>query len=88
MIITATEKALKHEHGSYEYFLHGLKDSASDGEQGHNVSVWEAFKFAVAGVERFYKEAGRNTTSTSDIGQWSALTRCPQGTRCPFHRTL
>jgi len=31
------------------------------------VSVWEAFKFAVAGTERFYKEAGRIATEHPQI---------------------
>ena len=46
----------------YDYFLEALQTPAADEDKDQKVSVWEAFKYAVAGTERFYKEEGRLAT--------------------------
>src|SRR5262249_18394251 len=46
----------------YDYFLEALQSTAADEDKDQKISVWEAFKFAVAGTERFYKEEGRLAT--------------------------
>jgi hypothetical protein len=46
----------------YEYFLEALQSPSADEDKDQKVSVWEAFKFAVSGTERFYKEEGRLAT--------------------------
>jgi pyruvate-formate lyase len=46
----------------YEHFLAGLQDLASDEDKDKKVSLWEAFKFASDGVERYYKDQGRLAT--------------------------
>ena len=48
-------------------FLTGLQKSAADENKDQKISVWEAFKFAVDGVERFYKDAGRIATEHPQI---------------------
>jgi hypothetical protein len=51
----------------YQYFLEALQSAAADEDKDQKTSVWEAFKFASAGVERFYKEEGRLATEHSQI---------------------
>jgi hypothetical protein len=46
----------------YDYFLEALQSPAADEDKDQKVSVWEAFKYAVSGTDRFYKEEGRLTT--------------------------
>lgn len=46
----------------YDYFLQALESDVADEDKDKKVSVWEAFKFAVAATERFYKEEGRLAT--------------------------
>jgi hypothetical protein len=46
----------------YDYFLEALQSPAADEDKDQKISVWEAFKYAVAGTERFYKEEGRLAT--------------------------
>ena len=46
----------------YDYFLEALQGTAADEDKDQKVSIWEAFKYAVAGTERFYKEEGRLAT--------------------------
>ena len=46
----------------YDYFLEALESPAADEDKDQKVSVWEAFKYAVAATERFYKEEGRLAT--------------------------
>lgn len=57
-ILLASSRSGEKEEGSvfYEHFLAGLKGLAADEDKDKKVSVWEAFKFASSGVERFYKE--------------------------------
>src|SRR5262249_18107895 len=51
----------------YDYFLEALQSPAADEDKDQKVSVWEAFKYAVAGTERFYKEEGRLATENQQI---------------------
>ncbi|HLQ76703.1 MAG TPA: hypothetical protein VK210_05080 [Terriglobia bacterium] len=68
MIIAATKTGFEgNDTVFYEYFLNGLQKAAADENKDHKVSVWEAFKFAVDGVERFYKDAGRIATEHPQI---------------------
>jgi len=63
MIISATKSGFEgNDTVFYEYFLNGLQKAAADENKDHKISVWEAFKFAVDGTERFYKDAGRIAT--------------------------
>ena len=72
VIVTATRSGQEgNDTVFYEHFLTALKDAAADEDKDKKVSVWEAFKFATAGTERFYKEEGRLATehpSLSDNG--------------------
>ena len=68
MIVSATKTGFEgNDTVFYEYFLDGLKQSAADENKDHRISVWEAFKFAVDGTERFYKDAGRIATEHPQI---------------------
>jgi len=68
MIISATKTGFEgNETVFYEYFLAGLKMTAADENKDHKISVWEAFKFAVDGTERFYKDGGRIATEHPQI---------------------
>jgi hypothetical protein len=51
----------------YDYFLQALSSTAADEDKDQKVSVWEAFKYAVAETERFYKEEGRLSTEHPQI---------------------
>ena len=51
----------------YDYFLEALESPAADEDKDQKISVWEAFKYAVAGTERFYKEEGRLATEHPQI---------------------
>jgi hypothetical protein len=51
----------------YDYFLEALQSPAADEDKDQKISVWEAFKYAVAGTERFYKEEGRLSTEHAQI---------------------
>ncbi|HYR41812.1 MAG TPA: hypothetical protein VER98_02225 [Terriglobia bacterium] len=51
----------------YDYFLEALQSPAADEDKDQKVSVWEAFKYAVAGTDRFYKEEGRLSTEHPQI---------------------
>ena len=37
----------------YEYFLEALQSPAADEDKDQKISVWEAFKYAVSGTERY-----------------------------------
>jgi len=68
MIVSATKTGFEgNETVFYEYFLAGLKMTAADENKDHKISVWEAFKFAVDGTERFYKDGGRIATEHPQI---------------------
>lgn len=51
----------------YDYFLEALQSPSADEDKDQKVSVWEAFKYGVAGTERFYKEEGRLATEHPQI---------------------
>ena len=68
MVISATKTGFEgNDTVFYEYFLAGLQKSAADENKDQKISVWEAFKFAVDGVDRFYKDAGRIATEHPQI---------------------
>jgi len=68
MIVSATKTGFEgNDTVFYEYFLAGLQKSAADENKDQKISVWEAFKFAVDGVDRFYKDAGRIATEHPQI---------------------
>jgi hypothetical protein len=68
MIVSATKTGFEgNDTVFYDYFLDGLQKSAADENKDHKISVWEAFKFAVDGVDRFYKDAGRIATEHPQI---------------------
>src|SRR5215468_5637421 len=63
VVITATRSGQEgNDIVFYDYFLEALQGNGADEDKDQKVSVWEAFKFAVAGTERFYKEEGRLAT--------------------------
>ena len=63
VVITATRSGQEgNDVVFYDYFLEALQTPAADEDKDQKVSVWEAFKYAVAGTERFYKEEGRLAT--------------------------
>jgi len=56
-VIVASSRATEKEPPVFlEYFVEGLKGLTADEDKDKKVSIWEAFKYANAGVERFYKE--------------------------------
>jgi len=68
VVITATRSGQEgNDVVFYDYFLEGLQSTAADEDKDQKVSVWEAFKFAVSGTERFYKEEGRLATEHPQI---------------------
>jgi hypothetical protein len=63
VVITATRSGQEgNDIVFYDYFLEALETPSADEDKDQKVSVWEAFKYAVAGTERFYKEQGRLAT--------------------------
>jgi len=68
LIISATKSGFEgNDTVFYEYFLGGLQKAAADENKDQKISVWEAFKFAVDGTERFYKDGGRIATEHPQI---------------------
>jgi hypothetical protein len=68
VVITATRSGQEgNDTVFYDYFLEALQSPGADEDKDQKVSVWEAFKFAVAGTERFYKEEGRLATEHPQI---------------------
>jgi hypothetical protein len=73
VVITATRSGAEgNDVVFYDYFLEALQTTAADEDKDQKVSVWEAFKFAVAGTERFYKEEGRLATEHPQISDHGA----------------
>jgi len=67
-VIVASSRATEKEPAVfYEYFLQGLKGLAADEDKDRKVSIWEAFKYATAGVERFFKEQTRIQTEHGGV---------------------
>ena len=68
VVVTATKAGGEgNETYFYEYFLDSLLNAEADEDKDKKISVWEAFKFANAAVERFFKEQGRLATEHSQI---------------------
>jgi hypothetical protein len=68
IIVTATRSGQEgNDTVFYEHFVDALNNPAADEDKDQKISVWEAFKYAVAGVERFYKEEGRLVTEHAQI---------------------
>jgi hypothetical protein len=68
VIVTATRSGQEgNDTVFYEYFVEALQKPEADEDKDQRISVWEAFKYASAGVERFYKEEGRLVTEHSQI---------------------
>ena len=67
VIIAASRSGEKEDTVFYEHFLAGLKGDAADEDKDKKISVWEAFKFATSGVERFYKEETRLITEHAGL---------------------
>jgi hypothetical protein len=68
IVITATRSGQEgNDIVFYDYFLEALQGTAADEDKDQKVSVWEAFKYAVAGTERFYKEEDRLATEHPQI---------------------
>jgi len=68
VVVTATRSGSENnETFFFDHFLKALQDVASDQDKDGKTSVWEAFKYAAAGVERFYKEQGRLATEHPQI---------------------
>jgi hypothetical protein len=68
VIVTATRSGQEgNDTVFYEYFVEGLQKAEADEDKDQKISVWEAFKYATAGVDRFYKEEGRLVTEHAQI---------------------
>jgi hypothetical protein len=67
IIIAASRSGEKEDTIFYEHFLAGLKSAAADEDKDTKISVWEAFKYATAGVDRFYKEQTRLLTEHAGL---------------------
>ncbi len=68
VVVTATRSGQEgNDTVFYDYFLEALQGTAADEDKDQKVSVWEAFKYAVAGTERFYKDEGRLATEHAQI---------------------
>lgn len=68
VIVTATRSGQEgNDVVFYDYFLEALQGTAADEDKDQKISVWEAFKYAVNGTERFYKEEGRLATEHPQI---------------------
>jgi len=68
-VIVASSRATEKEPAVfYEYFLQGLKGLAADEDKDKKVSIWEAFKYATAAVDRFFKEQTRIQTEHAGLG--------------------
>jgi hypothetical protein len=68
IVVTATRSGNEgNDSVFYDYFLEALQGTAADEDKDQKVSVWEAFKYAVNGTERFYKDEGRLATEHPQI---------------------
>src|SRR5262245_27443368 len=68
VVITATRSGQENNDiVFYDYFVEALQNASADEDKDQKISVWEAFKYAVAGTERFYKEEGRLATEHPQI---------------------
>jgi hypothetical protein len=84
VIVTATRSGQEgNETVFVEHFVKALEDSASDEDKDSKISVWEAFRYAAAGVERFYKEEGRLATEHPQISVNGSEKTGPTATELP-----
>jgi hypothetical protein len=67
IVVAASRSGEKEDTVFYEHFLAGLKGASADEDKDRKVSVWEAFKFATAAVDRFYKEQTRIMTEHAGL---------------------
>jgi hypothetical protein len=68
VVVTATRSGQEgNETFFYEYFLAALQNPEADEDKDQKISVWEAFRFANAAVERFFKEETRLATEHAQI---------------------
>jgi hypothetical protein len=68
VIVTATRSGQEgNDIVFYDYFLEALQSNVADEDKDNKVSVWEAFKYAATGTERFYKDEGRLATEHPQI---------------------
>ena len=68
IIVTATRSGTeRNDTIFYDYFLEGLTEETSDEDKNERLSVWEAFRYATLGVERFYSEQTRLATEHPQI---------------------
>jgi hypothetical protein len=68
VIVTATRSGQEgNDTVFYQYFVEALQKAEADEDKDQKISVWEAFKYASAGVDRFYKEEGRLVTEHPQI---------------------
>ncbi len=68
VIVASSRSTEKEPAVFYEYFLQGLKGLAADEDKDKKISIWEAFKYATSGVERFFKEQTRIQTEHAGLG--------------------
>ena len=68
VVVTATRTGTeRNDTIFYDHFLQALGDSASDEDKNERLSVWEVFRYATLGVERFYEEQNRLATEHPQI---------------------
>lgn len=68
VIVTATRSGQEgNDTVFYQYFVEAFQNAGADENKDQKISVWEAFKYASAGVDRFYKEEGRLVTEHPQI---------------------
>jgi hypothetical protein len=68
VIITATRSGNEgNETRFYEYFLTALQNPDADEDKDKKISTWEAFKFAAAAVDKYYKDEGQLATEHAQI---------------------
>src|SRR5262249_24129630 len=60
LIVTATRSGNEvNEPRFYEFFLAALQNPEADEDKDKKISIWEAFKYAAAGVDKYYKDDGQ-----------------------------
>jgi hypothetical protein len=77
VVLAASRSGEKEDTVFYEHFVAGLKGAAADADKDKKISVWEAFKYASSGVERFYKEQGRIQTEHAGLSAAAAAQVAP-----------
>ena len=68
VVVTATRTGTeRNDTIFYDHFLEAIGDAASDEDKNERLSVWEVFRYATLGVERFYEEQNRLATEHPQI---------------------